>query len=363
MHVMDKGIILSWYFHMPSVTTDDEIRDSINYSIIPLLRAHLNSKQRFGIAITGSLLQRISEIDDTVPELLRTLIEENLVEILGTFYYEIYPPIVPFDYLKRHIEKDISIKEDLLGERPVSFYTPNFTWISIMEFLLAENNYQTCILDFENFKYATNVQTWKWSTFENLEMKTVLDNKFMLKGEGNFVYRTDHLNFIFRDNSQIKKFCVGNRNVLHNQMEPELVDEFINDLQSQIHDNRFITLCDDGDRINPVSYINYEYFLNKIESSICSFPRSMESDRIKKIELNYLPSSTIAKHYDFWLNDIDAIMYKQLLDEIYSKLNDNNKAEYIDIILELQDVYFLFWKTISRKKYYIEKIYGLLNTI
>jgi len=360
---MNKGIILCWYFHLPSVTTNDEIIDSINYNIIPLLRSHLQNKKKFSIAITGSLLKRISEIDKTVLELLHLLIKKNLVEILGTFYYEIYPPIIPFDYIKQHIEKDLSIKEYLLGVSPVSFYSSNFTWMSILEFVLSEYGYKNCILDFENFKYSTNVQTWKWSTFDNLEMKTVLDNKFMLKGEGNLIYHTEYLNFVFRDNVLTKKFCFGNKNVLHNQMQPEFVDEFIIELQSQINDNKFITLCDDGDRINPVSYINYEYFLYKIDKDICSFARSIDSDQIEKIKIDYMPSYSIAKHYEFWLRDIDSMMYIKLLDEVYSKMANCKYNENIEIVLELQDVYFIFWKTLSRKKYYLKKVYEFLNTM
>ncbi|MCP4310232.1 MAG: hypothetical protein GY790_03130 [Bacteroidetes bacterium] len=359
---MNKGIILCWYFHLPSVTSDDEIIDAINYSIIPLLQSHFRTKKKFSIAITGSLLKRISEIDNSVLELLRALLNEGLVEILGSFYYEIYPPAVPLSYLKEHVKKDLTVKEELLGERPVSFYVPNFTWVSVLELILSENRYQNCLLDFENFKYSTNVQTWKWSTFNNLEMKTVLENKFMLKGEGNLIYYTEYLNYIFRDNFLVKRFCFGNNNVLHDQMKPEMVDEFVVDLFSQMNDNKFLTLCDDGDRINPVSYLNYEYFLEKLDEDICTFPGSVNSKEINKIELNYMPSSTISKHYEFWMKDIDSIMYKQLLDEVYLKMANCNCPDKKETVLELQDVYFFFWKTISRKKYYLKKLYELLNS-
>ena len=91
---MNNGILLCWYYHMPSVTSDDEIIDLINNSIIPLLQSHLQERKKFSLAITGSLLKRIAKRDNSVIDLLRILIENDLVEILGTFYYEIYPPII-----------------------------------------------------------------------------------------------------------------------------------------------------------------------------------------------------------------------------------------------------------------------------
>ena len=50
----------------------------------------------------------------------------------------------------------------------------------------------------------------------------------------------------------------------------------------------------------------------------------------------------------------------RVLDEIYRA---GVPDEYEDALLELQDVFFLFWKTLARKRYYAERLMQLWTQV
>jgi hypothetical protein len=64
--------------------------------------------------------------------------------------------------------------------------------------------------------------------------------------------------------------------------------------------------------------------------------------------------------HGFWLHDLDALHYAKILDEIHRA---GVPRELEDVLLELQDVFFLFWKTLPRKSYYLHRLLALWRRV
>ncbi len=363
----NRGIILVWYYHLPSVSTDSEVQDLVESSIDSLLSIHEQTKVPFILAITGSLLKRIDKFHKKTIYRIQKLIEKDIVEIAATCFYEVYPPILPFDYLRNHLFFDIQFKIQLFGITPLSFYPPNFTWLSIMEPMLRDMGIRNVVLDSGHYSYSCKTQIWRWSTQKNNKLNTILKDTEIDKREFNRVYclnteiEKSEIKIFFRNFKVIEQLCFGNTGLFHKPYSWQELDQYCSELTSNILKNEFVTIADDGDRINPVSIENYSKFLYKYNSF--PFNRLIDFDKMK-ININdmpYLPSFSIGDHNSFWLSDLDGIHYKRLMDEVYEIEKNLQTNELIEIVMELQDVYFLFWKTISRKKYYIEK--DLINSM
>jgi len=368
--MLDRGFIVIWYYHLPSVSTDDEIKDLVRISLKPLLLLHRKYSKPFTLAVTGSLLKRIGKIDHEIINLMESLISKEILELASTFYYEIFPPVVPYRFLKTHLEKDLSLKGELFGVKPTTFFPPNFTWVSILSELLPNLGIKNVVLDESHLKLCFKIQTWKWNVSRTNEMKSVLIDTYLDRRELHkiYTYRTSNnkeLRLFFRDFDAVKNLSYGNSGLFHKPFEWDKLEKYINKVISQLREGDFITLADDGDRINPISLYNYNNFLKHFNENNFSTPSLLAHSQISANKISYLPSYSIASLRNFWLNDLDSFYYLNLLNEIY-KLSIH-KPEYIepiqDDIMELQDVYFLFWKTLSRKKYYMEKLYKILEYI
>ena len=361
-----------WYYHLPSVSTNDEVKDLIRISLKPLLYLHKKYSTPFTLAITGSLLKRITEIDPETISLMESLISEGILEMASTFYYEIFPPVVPYTFLKAHLEKDLSLKEEMFGIRPVTFYPPNFTWVSILNELLPDMGMKNVVLDEGHFRTCFKIQMWKWEVSRIEKMKSVLLDTYIDKKElyRAYTYETKDgkkLRLFFRDFDVVKNLSFGNSGLFHKPFEWNELEKYVRNVISQLKQGDFITLADDGDRINPISLFNYSNFLKYFNEIGFFTPSLLDYEQIHTRKINYLPSYSIASLTNFWLNDLDSIHYLSLLNDLYtlsihkSGNNIDPVQNDIDDIMELQDVYFLFWKTLGRKKYYLEKLYRILE--
>lgn len=365
----EKKFMVAWYYHLPSVSTDEEINDIVKTSLGPLLSLHKRYRRPFTLSITGSLLKRIDNTNKSILGLMKELMDIKILEISATFYYEIYPPVVPYEYIKLHIKKDIETKEELLGVAPSTFYPPNFTWVSILSQLLPDFGIRHVILDEDHYKLCFKVQTWKWDLFKTNEMETLLVDTFLDRTELHRIYRhkvknsdkENTLILFFRNFDIVKKLSFGISGLFHKPLDWGNLEKYLQETISQLDHRDYITLADDGDRINPVSLYNYGKFLKNFNDINFVTPSSINYTNIDLSYVPYLPSYSLGDMRSFWLRDLDSIHYSNLLNDIYA-LNYCLKGVEEDI-MELQDVYFIFWKTISRKKYYMEKLYNILKTL
>ncbi len=368
-----KGFVIAWYYHLPSVSTDEEISDMIRTSLSPLLSLHKKHKRPFTLAVTGSLLKRINNINSNIIELIRELINSGILEIALTFYYEIFPFFIPYEYIKLHLKKDIETKKELLWVEPSTFYPANFSWISILNYLLLDYGICQVILDEGHFELCFKNQTWKWNLLKSYSMETVLIDTPMFERELYRVYgykekefsKKNGLKLFFRSFEVVKHLSFGNSGLFHKPFEWDSLERYVKNLISKLSYGNYIVLADDGDRINPVSLYNYGKFLENFNDVDFVTPSSLKYAHQELSYINYLPSYSLGNLQSFWLNDMDSVHYFYMLNYIYNLQHRSKECseKFKNEIMELQDVYFAFWKTISRKKYYIKKLYDVLNAL
>jgi Glycosyl hydrolase family 57 len=356
---------LAWYFHMPSVMTDEDISEVIRESMSPLVRVHRELNIPFNLAITGVLLKRMENIDGNFLDQLKIDIQNGLVNLMGTFYHEIFPPIVPCFYLSAHVAKDIELKQKLLSVTPRSFFLANYTWVPSLRYIFNKFDYKSIILDQKHFEEATRVQMWRWRFEHAHSMNSYLAKTTVDDAELRHAYHfeqpdqpfDDWLELRFRATDFVRMLSFGTSGAIHRPTEQHAIRklaERIKDAAAEFD----IVLADDGDRINPVSFPGYEIFLRSVEPSrfaLISSLRKREQNVNVKV-LPYLPSFSPGSHTDFWLSDLDAVHYQTLMQELYR----NHRDAVDERIMELQDVFFLFWKTHHRKQWYVERIMKML---
>lgn len=364
-----KNLVIAWYYHLPSVSDDAEIEELIDTSLRPLLYLHKKHRCPFTLAITGSLLERINIINKRIMDLIRELVSENLLEIAGTYFYEIYPLLVPNRYLKLHLKKDIDTKRELLDVNISTFYPSNFAWTPLSAHLLASLGIRSVILDESHYKNACKIQMWKWNSLDNGPMDTSMIDSFWDRRELHYVYEyevdeQDKLWILFRDFDAVKNISFGSTGFLHRPFQWNNLEKYIQLALSQIKPRKCLTLADDGDRINSVSLYNYSKLLNHIKSIsdlILTMPASLKYENLDVSDIPYLPSHSLGGFYSFWLKDLDSIQYLYRLNEVYNSEHSSKDME--KDIMVLQDVYFMFWKNIANKKYYINKLNIILEKL
>ena len=163
-----------------------------------------------------------------------------------------------------------------------------------------------------------------------------------------------------RDFDLVRRISFGTAGVLHRPLEEDAIDAAAAAVIGLVEGGGRVTLADDGDRINPVSLAGYRRFLELLPPGTTVLPGDLGADSAAATELLYLPSFSIADVRGFWLHDLDALHYARILDEIYRA---GVPEELEDTLLELQDVFFLFWKTLPRKTYYLDRLLALWRQV
>lgn len=364
-----SGVVLCWYFHLATACSDTEVHDLASRSILPLIRAHRWSRQPVVLALSGTLLRRLGEECEGVVDELRGLCDEGLCEIAATCFHEVYPPCVPIEHLGIHIERDIAEKRAWLGVEPAVFYPPNLVWIGAFETILAANGIRAVILDGGHYRYATSVQTWRWTLTDVKHMKTeLLDTHVDARETWRAVpyvasdpacreSSQSTINCYFRDDDAVSKLSFGSNGLIHHVGAIDELRDLAETLSALVRGGNLITLADDGDRVNPVSLYGYESFLEWLGDGGCVLPKPPNTLAPTIPMLSYLPSYAIAGFDAFIREGLDSSHYLQILSEIAS--SDALRPVDEDELMALQDVFFLFWKTLPRKRVYLERALAL----
>jgi hypothetical protein len=356
-------VSMAWYFHMPSVMTDEDVSEVVRESMSPLIDLHRKLNIPFNLAVTGVLLKRIEHIDKNFLDRLKVDIRNGLIDLMGTFYHEIFPPIVPFTYLWAHVAQDIELKQRLFSVTPKSFFVANYTWVPALQYIFNKAGYRSIILDQKHFDAATRVQTWKWRFEETHSMNAYLVSTILDDAEARHAYyfakpdrpREEWLELRFRATDFVQMLSFGTSGAIHRPTEQQAIRKLAERIAAAAAEFD-IVLADDGDRVNPVSIPGYELFLKSIEPSrfdrISTLRRWEQNIKV----LPYLPSFSPGSHEDFWLSDLDALHYQTLMQDLYRQ----HGGRIDERIMELQDVFFLFWKTYHRKQWYVERVLEML---
>jgi hypothetical protein len=360
-----SGLVLCWYLHLPTVCDDAEVVDLARRSIDPILRAHANAGQPVVLAITGTLLGRLAELTPQTTERLRVLVEAGLCEGAATCFHEVYPPVIPLRYLVRHLELDVALKEDLLGVRPATFFPPNFVWVEAFERILPDLGIGTTILDGSHYRSAVSPQTWTWSAHRIERMGSAMLGPQVDRREARRVvtYRTDswpqaegvggRLRCLFRDNDLVARFSFGNTGLIHLDGAGEALDALVAEVRRAVDSGCTVTLADDGDRVNPLSLYQYEAFLARIGDGTVAPAGSMAPSGDYP-DLACLPAFAIDGFDEFLRGGVDSGHYLALLAELTGR---RAMEEAVDVeVLDLQDVFVLFWKTVARRRVYFDRV-------
>ena len=361
-------ILLCWYYHAPSVMSDQDVADQIRESLEPLLRAHRQLNCPVTLALSGSYVDRLSNIRPDVIEDIRTGIERNMVEVAGSFYFEVHPGLIPVPCLMRHVLKDRKIKRSVFDIDVASFLPANFTWVSFLGPILNEAGIQNVILDSRHFSHCNTTQIWKWSERGDLSLKSISEPMPDPQGSHHVAYSFDadvdtqtKLSVFFRDWIIAKKFSFGNAAILHEPYSDQKRERFFDEMANAVSDGKILTLADDGDRINPVSLLGYEEFLETLGSECFALPMSFSNEVQRGGLINWIPSFSIGDLETFWMASADSRQYIEVLNDIYRL--GREREDTLEQLLELQDVYYLFWHNKSEKKEFLMKAWNLLKSL
>jgi Glycosyl hydrolase family 57 len=361
------GVQLAWYYHLPAASSDAEIEDLVDTSLLPLVHVHRTTGRKVVLALTGALIDRVATVRPSAVEEVRRLVESGLCELAGTSYHEVFPPLLPLRYMRLQIERDVETKRARFGLEPTLFYPSNFTWTSTLPRLLADAGYSGVIVDEDHYVLATSTQLWRWTVKRGSRMETTLHETMLDRRELHRPYihpdrdeKKRRLWCFVRDFDLVRRISFGTAGVLHRPLEKEAIGAAAADVVRLIDSGGRITLADDGDRINPVSLAGYRAFLELLPADAVVCARDLEREIAGTTELLYLPSFSIAGIREFWLHDLDALHYTSILDEVYRA---GIPEELEDELLELQDVFFLFWKTLPRKRHYLDRLLTLWGRV
>jgi Glycosyl hydrolase family 57 len=360
------GAQLAWYYHLPAVCEDEEVGDLVDTSLLPLVQVHRDTGRKVVLALTGALLARVADVRPSAIEAVGGLVEEGLCELAGTTYHEVFPPLLPLRYLRLQVERDVEAKRARFGVAPAVFYPPNFTWTSTLPALLVEAGYDGAFLDEDHYVLATSTQLWRWTVQRGSRLTTTLHETMVDRRELHRPYvhpvrgAEGRLTCFVRDYELVRRISFGTTGALHRPLEEDAIEAAATEVARLVEGGGRVTLADDGDRINPVSLAAYRRFLELIPQGSAALPKDLGAGSERGTELLYLPSFSIADVREFWLHDLDALHYSRLLDEIHRA---DVPEELEEALLELQDVFFLFWKTLPRKGFYLERLLALWRQV
>ncbi len=357
-------IALCWYYHLPSIASDAELSELARESLAPLLAIHAKLGLPLTLAITGSLLERIGRREPRLHRTLAARVEAGGVELAGTFQHEIFPPAVPYRHLLAHLERDREAKAALAGRAPTTFHPPNFTWVALLGRILGASGFERVLLHQEHFTLCHATQTWRWDPEPTQALRSVLLDTTLDARERRLPHRHPvelggerrELTVLFRDFELVRRLSFGTEGAIHRPLDGRALDEAIALARARLDEGSPVVLADDGDRVNAISLSAYERFLEGLPASAFGTVRGLPADASR--ELAYIPSYSIAPLQAFWLGDLDAVHYLALLGELYA-LEARGEVE-ADELLELEDVFFLFWKVHARKQAYLDRVHALL---
>ena len=349
---MKDGLLLAWYVHLPDVCGDDEVVELWLTSLEPMVRTHREAGVPANVALTGALLRRLALLVPQSLSMFREAIGCGALQLVGTTLHDVALPLLPLKRARLQLELDLEVKRELLGVRATLFWPGNFGWTPVLADELTRLGYATVLLDERHLDVACEVQSWHWEHRSGMTSR-MLDTAVQ-PHERALVYRlhTDHgpLAVVFRNWSLVRQWSFGTTALLHAPWDS--IDE---PLAALYQHKGLAVLADDGDRINAVSLANYARVLSACRQKCLpasDLPRLSQSGP----PLPYLPTFILGDIDATRGQDADARYYLALLSQLHARTSSNGVAE----ALELDDVFPLFWKNVSRKRWYFERLRRLL---
>ncbi|HKE49865.1 MAG TPA: hypothetical protein VKE25_00005, partial [Actinomycetes bacterium] len=213
------------------------------------------------------------------------------------------------------------------------------------------------LLDSRHLAAATTARAWKWST-DALGGVTATDTPTFVSPWEHRRLRTlsvgtsGGLRLAFRDWPLTRALTFGNDGAIHRP------DRDLPALLTGCESQDLLVLADDGDRIGPVSRRGYEELLDVAEHRVDW--QALRDEESPLPPLRELPGFSQPGFDQLLWTSLDARVYWSLLDQIAAQPIDGPQLERL---LELQEIFYPFWKGASRRQWYLDAAIALLEEV
>jgi Glycosyl hydrolase family 57 len=350
-------IALAWYFHLPSIANAIEVRDHAYRSLALLLRIHRTQRAPVLIAPTGAFLKLcLRDAPEVIDDLL-DLYSSGIAEPATTYFYDVDPFSISWSHLEEQVRRDHAFKEELIGRPSAWFFAPSFAWHPASDKLLAKLGISGALLDSRHLASGATARAWKWST-DPLGSVTAIDTQPFVSPWEHRRLRTlsagtqGTLRVVFRDWPLTRSLTFGNDAEIHKP------DRDILGRLDGCEPQDLVVLADDGDRIGPASRRGYEELLEIVGGTVDWCALAVEGSQLPR--LRELPAFSQPGFDELLRTSLDARAYWSLLDEIAAAPLDSAQLARL---LELQDVFYPFWKGCGRRRWYLDTAVELLQEV
>ena len=332
-------VTFCWYCHASWVTGDEVLADLSRQNLRSILLAHTKLSAPVSLAITGSFLSRLQRVDAETFEILKESVRSNVVEVVGTFFHEIFVPTTDISYLERHIQKDLELKERIFGKEIKSFFPANFNWSPALQILLEEFGFEDVVLDETHLRLMFADVDFKWTPEKKkpnpAAIPSLADFHDVLT---TFRIRNScsQMNFHFRSIDALLSTTYGNSGGIHKTLSDKPFKGFDNFFSGL---GGACLIADDFDRVNMASLPNYIRFLERIGSDDL-VALSGRAEKTAFYDIDFVPGHTTAGLFDFWLDDSSSFHWVRTLDEVL-RVTDADSID--EQIMQLQDCFPVFY--------------------
>ena len=351
-----SGLALVWHMHQPTFVPDDELTGWVERSYAPLVDAHAERELPLAVNVTGALLERLADVAPAFLERLRTLVEEGLVEPLGSgHHHPSFPLLSPVD-ARAHVRRDRDATERYLGAAPTGFWPTDLAWVHWLVPVLRDAGYDWTVVDAAALVEGNALPQWEATEKQRVTALRPDRSSLTLETEFHRPYAAtlgeQSLGVFVRDGPR-SNALVGPESVLR---DAEAVDEYVGDLTPRAR-NGSVLVGGDAERIDTGTLRGYRRFLDHlVETDVAvDTPEAVYDDLAST---RFFPASTFQYDLEPWTAAADDRAYLRLLDEASRRVDDlrldggdeqaRRRAE--SLLLEAQDSGRLFWHYLRRTR-------------
>lgn len=350
-------VAVAWYYHLPSIAGPIEVRDHAYRSLALLIRVHRTREASVLLAPTGAFLELCRRDAPDVLEELVDLYRSGIAELAATYLHDADPFTISWAHLEEQVRRDLALKEELIGRRPSWFFTPSFAWHPAMDRILERVGIGCAVLDSRHLASAATARAWKWSTDTDGKVTVTDTQPFVSAWEHRRTraLRTGQggtLRVVFRDWPLTRALTFGNEAEIHKE------DRDVRERLDEVEPQDLVVLADDGDRISPRTRRGYEELLDFADSPVDWAELAVEDTELPA--LRELPAFSQPGFDEMLRTSLDARAYWSLLDQIAAFPLDRDQ---LGRLLELQDVFYPFWKGCGRRRWYLDRAAELLDEL
>lgn len=351
------GIALVWHLHQPTFVPDEELADRVERSYAPLVDAHVDRGLRLSLNVTGALLEQLADVAPTFLDRLAALVNEGLVEPLGSgHHHPSFPLLSPTD-AREHVRRDREATERYLGAAPTGFWPTDLAWVHWLVPVLKEAGYDWSVVDAAALVQSNVLPQWEES--EKRQVTALRPDRSSLTLDTEFhrpyaaAFGGQSLGVFVRDGPRSNEL-IGPDSVLRSA---EAVDSYASELGSRARSGS-VLLGGDAERIDTGTLRGYRRLLDRlVEADIdVGTPEQVYDDELARTR--FFPASTFQYDLEPWTFAADDRAYLRLLDEASRRVDDlrldggdeQARQQAESLLLEAQDSGRLFWHYLRRTR-------------